>query len=285
MRHIWIMEGTCQRRFSDADAIAVRIVDDSPQDGGGPIIHDVKIKVDDVSRTEIQLQIILDDLRNELRTAVTSKSQKDYSNAPEWNCFIQEQTDGQSAPFTQVTLYERIPKYLDYPYMRDYISGSNTMEITMNFNPELGKEYYKYIDPGGKPFQVNGNEYVVYLFDLSSIKNEVKSVQAEITVVNDYKIKVAEIFTKQVVGGHAKVESYFDWYKSTFWKTMAQADGNIKDSSNLRTVTVDFGWEVGNTTYGFDAHLNYLGFKMDGEYVNKTHLYSLTESPVPDHRW
>jgi len=256
---------------------AVRILDDSPHDGGGPIIHSVKLKVDGVNRPDIQPQIILDDLRNELRTAVTSKGQKDYLNAPEWNCLIQEQTGGQSAPFTQVTLYERVPKYLDYLYMRDYMNGSNTMEMSLNFNTELGKEYYGYIDPAGKPFQINGNEYVVYLFDLSSIKNKVNRVQAEITVANDYRIQVAEIFTKKSIGGNAKHGEYNEWYRSSFWKTMAQADGNIKDSSNLRTVTVDFGWEVGNTIYGYDAHFNYLGFKIDGEYVTNTHHYMFAD--------
>ncbi len=184
---------------------------------------------------------------------------------------------GLSAPFTQMTLYERIPKYLDYFYMNDYMHGWNTKEVTGNFDVELAKEYFRYFDPGGKPFQVNGNEYVLYLFDLSCITDKVKRVNAEITVANDYKIQVAEIFTKQEVGGHAKFGENFDWYKASLWKTMAQADGNIKDGSNLRKVTVDFAWEVGNTIYGLDAHFNYLGFEINGEYVNNTHYYMFAD--------
>jgi len=58
---------------------------------------------------------------------------------------------------------------------------------------------------------------------------------------------------------------------------MAQADGNVKDGSNLRTLTVDFGYEVANTIYGFDAHFNYLGFKIDGEFVTNIHHYMFSD--------
>jgi len=256
---------------------AVRIMDDSPHDGGGPIIHDVKLKIDGVYRPDILPQVILDDYTRELTTAVTNIGQKNYANVPEWTSQLSERHGGNPAPFTQLTLYESIPKYVDYLYMNDYMKGNNTKVVTDNFNIELGKQYYKYIDPGGKPFQVNGNEYVVYLFDLSSITREVKRVRAEVTVANDYRIQLAEIYTKHTTGGHANSGDNFDWYKSTLWKTMAQAEGNIKDSSNLRTVTVDFAWEVANTIYGFDAHFNYLGFKIDGEYVNNTHHYMFAD--------
>jgi len=262
---------------------ALRIMDDSPQDGGGPIIHDVKLKVDGVYRPDIQPQIILDDYRRDLTTAITAIAEKQYCDLPN----IMPDLDpirATPAPFTQTTINERVPKYLDYIYMNDYMHGQNTFMTTSKFNVELGKEYYKYIDPGGKPFQVNGNEYVVYLFDLSSIKNKVKRVQAEVTVANDYRVQVAEIYTEEPSGGHAELSEYYIWYDSTFWKTMAQADGNVKDSSNLRTVTVDFAWEIGNTIYGFDAHFNYLGFKIDGEYVNNIHNYMFSDG-VPGTGW
>ena len=82
---------------------AVRIMDDSPHDGDGPIVHDVKIKVDGVYRPDIHPQIILDDYSRELVTAVTSEGQKNYANVPEWNSQISEMLGGRSAPFTQLT--------------------------------------------------------------------------------------------------------------------------------------------------------------------------------------
>jgi len=256
---------------------ALRIMDDSPQDGGGPIIHDVKLKVDGVYRPDIQPQIILDDYRRDLVTAVTDVGEKKYCDLPNIMPGLDPLIGGTPAPFTQTTINERMPKYVDYLYMDDYINGQSTFMVTRNFDLELGKEYYKYIDPHGKPFQVNGNEYVVYLYDLYSIKNNVKRVQAEVTVANDYRVQVAEIYTDEPEGGHSTMSENYKWYDATFWKTMAQADGNVKDGSNLRTVTVDFAWEVGNTIYGLDAHFNYLGFKIDGEYVTNTHHYMFSD--------
>jgi len=266
-------KGTIRDYMPTPMLYAVRIVDDSPHDGGGPIIHNVRIKVDGVYRPDIQPQVILDDLRNELRTAVTSINERKYVNAPEWISQLCERYGGNASPFTQTTLNERVPKYVDYLYMNDYMHGWNTKTMAENFDIDLGKEYFKIIDPRGKPFQVNGNEYVVYLFDLSSITKNVSRVQAEVTVANDYRIQVAEIYTPKTSGGHSTKGDNFDWYKSSFWKTMAQADGNIKDGSNLHTITVDFAWEVGNTIYGADAHFDYLGFKIDGEYVTNIHYY------------
>ena len=58
---------------------------------------------------------------------------------------------------------------------------------------------------------------------------------------------------------------------------MAQADGNVQDESNLRTVTVEWGFEVQNLIYGFDAQFNYLGFKVNGEYVTNVHRYQFAD--------
>ncbi len=267
-----IWKGTVSDNTPTPMLYAVRIMDDSPHDGNGPTIHDVKIKVDGVYRPDILPQIIIDDYRRELTTAVTSTGQMGYLD---FNTNLGGER--QNTDFTQLSLFERIPKFLDYMLLNDYAHGWNVKDVTENLNYKLAPEYYKYMEPGGKPFQVNGNEYVVYLFDLSSIKNIVKRVQAEITVSNDYRIQLAEIFTKKQAGGHSPKGEYFYWYNTSFWKTMAQAEGNIKDNSNLRTVAVDFAWEVGNTIYGFDAHFNYLGFKVDGEYVRNIHHYMFSD--------
>ncbi len=264
------LKGTVSNYAPTPMIYAVRIVDDSPQDGDGPIVQDVKLKVDGVYRPDIQPQIIMDDLRREKITAVISKSQMGYY---EFNSIY----SGETPPFDQTTVNERIPKYLDYAYMNDYVRGWNTKKLTDNFDIERGKQYYKIIEPGGKPIQVNGNEYVVYLFDISSITDRVKRVEAEVTVSNDYRIQVAEIFTKYSAANLDAMGDNYGHYDATFWKTMAQSEGNIKDGSNLRTITVEFGYEVANTIYGFDAHFNYLGFKVDGEFIANSHYYMFSD--------
>ncbi|HDY87594.1 MAG TPA: hypothetical protein ENH82_05685 [bacterium] len=249
---------------------AVRVVDDSPHDGDGPIVQNVKLIVDGIYRPDIQPMIIIDDLRNELVTAVNSKSQDGYLH-------YQTMFSGQKVMFDHLTIEERSPKYLDYLYMNDYVRGWNTKVMTDNFDLEKGKEYYKIIESVDKPLQVNGNEYVVYLFDLGSIKEKINRVKVELTVSNDYRVQISQIYTKRTVGGHDNEGDNMLHYNAEYWKTMAQADGNIKDGSNLRTITIDFGYEVGNVIYGFDAHFNYLGFKINGEFVTNTHFYMFSD--------
>jgi len=250
----------------------VRVVDDSPHDGNGPTVHDVKLKVDGVYRPDIRSMVILDDLRNELVTAAYSKSQKDYLYFPSTTGLYSGELT-----FDQLTLDERIPKYLDYLYMNDYYRGWNTKIMTDNYDIEKGKEYFKVIDPGDKPVQVNGNEYVVFLFDCGNITDRVKRVEVELTVSNDYRVQTSQIYTKKAVGGHDAIGDNMVHYNATYWRTMAQAEGNIKDGSNLRTIKIDFGYEVGNVIYGFDAHFNYLGFKINGEFVTNTHFYMFSD--------
>ena len=249
---------------------AVRVLDDSPHDGGGPIVHDVKLKVNGQYRPDILPFVVRDDLRREKVTAIKSRAQQRYLEYP--SPIVHE-----LPPFDHTTVYERIPKYVDYLYLNDYQRGWNTKTLTDHFDLGKAEEYYEILNPGGKPVQVNGSEYVVYLFDLGGITDNVNRVEAEITVENDYRIQVAEIFTKSPKGGHDYRGENLEHYKSTFWKTMAQAEGNVKDGSNLRTVRVDFGFEVANIIYGFDMHFNYLGFKIDGEYVTNYHKYMFSD--------
>ena len=240
---------------------AVRVVDDSPQDGDGPIVQDVKLKVNGVYRPDILPMVILDDLRYDRITAVTNATQREYiSRSPD-----------------QLTIYGDTPKYLDYLYLNDYKRGWNTKNVTDKYDLEAAKGYYRMIDPGDKPVQVNGTEYVVYIFDTASITDRVNRVEVEVTVANDYRIQISQIYTNKVEGGHDYKGENFSHYNAEYWQTMAQAEGNIKDGSNLRTISLDFGYEVANLIYGFDANFNYFGFKVNGEFVTNTHYYMFSD--------
>ena len=172
-----------------------------------------------------------------------------------------------------------MPKYLDYLYMIDYQKGWNTPTLTANIDLNTAKSYYKFADPSA-PITVNGTQYVVYIFDLSTINGVVKRVQAELTVSGDYRVDVSQIFTKKTTPGKDQVGDNFMHYKAQSWRTMAEADGKVKDNANLRTIKIDFGYEVANSIYGMDAHFNYLGFKVDGEFVRNTHYYMFSDNII-----
>ncbi|MFC1542200.1 hypothetical protein ACFL50_07115, partial [Candidatus Latescibacterota bacterium] len=239
----------------------IRVVDDSPQDGGGPIVHDVKLKINGVYRPDIVPVVFLDDLDRELQTAVYNKAQYGYLE-------YGQRVNGQKVQEEITNIYKRTPKYLDYLYVEDYRNGWNSDDVGKNFDTEKAQEYYTFIEPGGKPVQVNGSEYVVYIFNISSVSEKITNVEAEVTVANDYRVDSATIFNPKLKGRDEPTgAAYPADYDATYWYTQAQADGNIKDGSNLRTIKFDFGYEVANIIYGFDAHFNYLGFKVDGEFV------------------
>jgi hypothetical protein len=249
----------------------VRILDDSPNDGNGPVVSSVNLKVNGKLRPDIIPFIMKDDVRRELQTAVYNRNQSNYLEYFEAN-------RGEGDDFDPLNVTERVPKYVDYMYMQDYVNGWNSSTVSDNFDTRKATEYYDIIEPGGAPIQVSGTEYVVYIFDISSIKDNIRGVQAEITVSNDYRIQTSKIYSELPVGRQdSSGESYPVYYDATYWETKAQADGNIKDNSNLRNVTVDFGYEVANIIYGMDAHFNYFGFKVDGEFVVNRHNYMFSD--------
>ncbi|MFC1542139.1 hypothetical protein ACFL50_06805, partial [Candidatus Latescibacterota bacterium] len=247
---------------------AVRILDDSPQDGDGPIISNVILKINGVRRPDIVPFIIKDDITREQQTAVYSRAQQTY-----WDYTTTYEVDNDL-----LSVVERTPKHIDYLYLEDYVNGWNSDDIAKNFDINKAFEYYEVVDPGINPIQVNGTEYIAYIFDVSSVKDELRGVEAEIKVANDYRIQTAKIYSEKPTGRQDSDGSNYPYYYSTtYWETSAQADGNVKDGSNLRTITVNFGYEVANIIYGVDAHFNYFGFKIDGEYVINRHNYMFSD--------
>jgi len=94
-----------------------------------------------------------------------------------------------------------------------------------------------------------------------------------VRVSNDYLIQSSFIYTEKESGGHDTSGDTMSFYNTMYWRNVAQAEGNIKDESNITTVKVDFGYQVASLNYGFNAQFNYLGFKVNGELVtNENHF-------------
>ena len=243
------LRGTVDDDVATPFIYMVRVIDSSPWDNVGPRIFNVRLKVNGDYRDDIIPQVFLDDLTRERSTAIDIGKIK-----------------GTDYPIGY-------PKYADYLFLNDWIRGWNTKNVTNFFLLDRAHEYYSIIDPGNKPVQVNGTEYVMYWFDISTITEKVNRVEAEITVANDYRIQIAEIFTDTAERGHDAKGENLSHYDATRWRTVAESEGNVKDESNLRTVHVDFGKEVANMIYGFDAKFDYYGYKIRGEYVTNIHYY------------
>ena len=247
--------------------VAIRFLDDSPSDNeGGPVIYDVKLKVDGRYRPDIVPDIMLDDTTRD-RTSAITKVTENYYLSPSASAKIGK------PEYDFLGVEGSIPKYADYFYFKDSIKGTNLKNVVDNFDIDRANQYYQFIDSAGKPLQVDGTETAVYFFDISTIKEHVNRVEAEITVANDYNIQTAMIYTKDFGGGHDTAGKNVSFYDATYWKTMAQAEGNIKDKSNTTELTVDFGLQVASLIYGIDMNLDYRGFKIAGEFVTNSSHY------------
>ena len=251
--------------------VAVRFSDDSPNDNeGGPVVYDVRLKINGKFRDDIMPTIIRDDITRDRNSALTDNLELTYVE-PKSSVKI----GGPNHDFHSVD--SRIYKYADYAYMNEVIRGHNMSTVVDKIDMKLADEYYERVEQGGKPLQANGTEYLVYTFDMASLSETMYNVEAVATLANDYKVETAMIYTMENAGGHDPTGNPKKWYNSTYWRTAAQSDGNIKDKSNLRTITLDFGYQVANVLYGMDADFNFRGFKIRGEIVRNDNHYMFSE--------
>ncbi|MCE5251509.1 hypothetical protein LLG96_14950 [bacterium] len=247
--------------------VAMRFLDDSPNDGeGGAVIYQVRLKVNGRYREDIIPKIFKDSVKLDRTTSITSLLYNKYltplSEAIQYG-----------PPIDHLNTRENIPKYGDYLYYLDYIRGNNIKKVNNDFNLQNAQNSFEILDNSKYPIHANGNDSVVYFFDLASIKEVVQSVEAEVTVANDYRIQTSEIFSQEIAGTHDTSGDIVKWYRALYWKTLAQADGNIKDGSNVRTINLKFGFQVASVMYGFDADFNYYGVKVSGEFVTNSSHY------------
>jgi len=251
--------------------VAVRVLDDSPEDGeGGPLVNDVRLKVNGRYRDDIKPTVMLDDLTREKTTALTNPADQVY---------LQPESGIQTGrpDFDFLKLDVSLPKYVDYIYFNQLMQGRNISSLQDTYNVDLAQKYYQYVEPG-VPVRVNGTQYVVYWFDISSITEKVSRVEAEMTVSNDYRVESTLIYTTSTNGGHDKEGKPRSWYRATYWKPVAQAEGNVKDGSNVKKLRFDFGLQVASILYGLDMDFNYRGFKVRGEYVTNSQHYMFPDA-------
>ncbi len=258
--------GTLSNYTPTPMVLAVRVLDDSPNDGeGGPVVSNVRLKLNGRYREDIKPQVILDDVTRDRTSALIKPAERTYIQP---SSAIKIGTP----KYDYLAIEGNIPKYCDYFYLNDALRGQNATNLSKSYSTDLAKQYYQPIAPG-LPVAVNGTQYVVYLFDIASIKEVVTRAEVEMTVSNDYRVETSMIYTKFQSGGHDTDGNPKNFYNSTYWRTSAQAEGNVKDGSNVKRITCDFGMQVASILYGLDADFNYRGFKVNGEFVSNSNHY------------
>lgn len=251
--------------------VAVRFCDDSPEDNeGGPIVYDVRIKINGRFHDEIIPQIIMDDITLDRTTAITSKLDASYVE-PQSAIIIG------SPDYDHYNISSTISKFVDLFYLNNLIKGFSSDNVKTLFSGNLANSYYSLAEQAGKPIIADGTKTAVYFFDLASCTEKINRLEAVMTVANDYRIQTSMIYTMDTRGGHDTAGKETSWYRSTYWHTAAQAEGNIKDGSNVRTLSIDFGFQVASIIYSLDADFDYRGLKIKGEYATNSTHYMFAE--------
>ncbi|PJA51871.1 MAG: hypothetical protein CO167_11680 [Candidatus Marinimicrobia bacterium CG_4_9_14_3_um_filter_48_9] len=121
------------------------------------------------------------------------------------------------------------------------------------------------------------NQYPVDIAgtDIQELKYELpdgtKRIHATLSLANDYSVEAYQTYP---VGTS-------DAPRTGYSQSMlvARADGNVKDQSNKKRITFDYGMNTGKTIYGLALEANLLGFHFNGEFdVSQLHQ----KFPDPD---
>ena len=107
--------------------------------------------------------------------------------------------------------------------------------------------------------EVRGDENVEYIFPVPEDFSP-RSARVRAAVANDYRIETAQQHPFFVV-----LLDRFD-PRTTPFRTVARAAGEVGDFSNRREVGFDYGLPSGQTLYGFDVEATLVGLKVRGEY-------------------
>jgi hypothetical protein len=102
----------------------------------------------------------------------------------------------------------------------------------------------------------------------------VNSAEFSVVLANDYRIDAGHDWINNIDEyENPQFRSHADSIVSsplavpTTFRTVARADGNVKDASNRRIVTFSYGLVSGMAVYGLNFKFNWEGFNIEGEMV------------------
>ena len=114
--------------------------------------------------------------------------------------------------------------------------------------------------PSSGPQLVGGTDLLIYRFEVPA---ETESVRFRALAAGDYSIDVGASFPWRGLADRA-------W---TDWHNVKRAPGNVRDGSNLRWVSVRYGFPTGVVQFGSNVKAEILGTTFEGEIVNNVSNY------------
>ena len=232
--------------------LIVRFRDDSPQDEtGGPVISEVRLKVNGEERPDLRPTLVRMNSRNPTALGRTNRL---------------------TGQFIRTVYRDEGTKYVDYLYLQRYLAGENVRNVNLD-------ELVRWIGivPPGQELVVDGERVIQAYFDLRG-EQYVQRVEVEALVGNDYRIDVLGIYDadpRQLVD-----ESR--WQLGGV-EGEARANGNIQDLSNFGWAHIDVGAYTGRAVFGVNASWEWGNGSIWAEVARSIDYRRYPDGP-PDHR-
>ncbi len=228
--------------------LIVRFSDDSPGDGeGGAVVQSVQLLVNGEVQPDLHPTVIRQQAGVPTQVGSTSRLTGEFRP----NLYTPHY------PWDYYRGRSEFPLYADYLYRAGHEAGEDVSEDT---NLEGLLQNFVIESPGAM-LRADGDEQLVYLFDLSR-EPYIESVEVEALLGNDYRVEVATMSEKVPTAPQLPKR-----YRSTFYQTVLRAKGNVQDLSNLRRVRFTVGENTAIFTSSADVQLSLPGLEISGEYA------------------
>ncbi|MEW6751394.1 MAG: hypothetical protein AB1505_10505 [Candidatus Latescibacterota bacterium] len=291
--------------------IAIRISDDSPWDGDGPVLHAVQVYVNGALRPELEPFIVrlhhAGDARQSYVAGLLSSGGRkplpplanDYQAINRGSAYNTYDPYINYAAF-DVDVYYRgyeFPFWIDHLFYRDYKlygadhvinAGHPETEKDITVHQEFADELveasgdFGFATLADLPQAFDREEYGILYVDLGPLQEEIQSVSVDLTLANDYRVEESEI-DMAGVSPNPPNANYRDRYRyASFFRTAARAAGNPKDGTPRR-VRVHAGTPTGLNLYSANVEGVFRGFRINGE-VSRSSSFHQYASGLPGPR-
>ena len=253
------LKGVLRPEHPMLDWVVVRFGDDSPADGeAGAVVQEVRLIVNGEERQDLRPAVIRHRSGAPIRVGSISRATGEF-RALIYNTFTGYY---QSAPFFYRGRDE-VPLYADYFYRLDHEAG---VDVSGDVDLEGLLAAYQVESPEAV-LHADGEDQLVFLFDLSR-EPRVESVEVEALLGNDYRVEVATLRDE-----NPRARNHATRYRSAFYRTALQAEGNVRDLSNLKRRRIAVGENTALFVYSADANLRLAGVEIKAEYA-RSDLYA-----------
>ncbi len=286
--------------------VALRILDDSPQDGrGGPVLHDVKVYVNGEPRPELEPFVVHLHKRGDERQIyvaplLNSGERFGLPPRPEANNYQTVNAGGLFSTYEAYINTARIdpqvfyrgyefPFFIDHLLYRDFklhgpdyvVDAENDRTVHTEFAHELAEpsgDFLGLYTMTDLPQAFDGETYGVLYVDLESLRQFITSVEIELTLANDYRVEMSQIpmarsTERPPVDNHSQRYRY-----ASFFRTVARAGGNPQDGVP-RKVRIKVGAPTGMRLTSLNANGVFKGFQINAELAGSSQYHQYISGP------